>query len=312
MARRTTVQFGETLTPWQRRWRLVTGAGPGVLWLLVFFGLPLLFIVGTSFLTRGEFGTVERPWTLENYRRLAGFGLLGFDPVYPVILWRSVWMALATVGLTLLAALPLAFFIAGLSARGRTLALGLVMIPFWTNLLVRTYAWQILLAPGSWLARAAATLGLIPAGEGLYPGLGAVLVCLVCDYLPFLVLPLYTSVEKLDRSLIEAARDLGAGRWQTFRHGVLPQIRPGLVAGSLLVGLPALGQFVIPDLLGGAKVSLLGNVIQQQFQTALDWPFGSAIAVVSLAGVLLALGGKGAHVMESPGPAAPGTEGTRP
>jgi spermidine/putrescine transport system permease protein len=279
----TRVHFGERLTRRQRAGRVAAGAGPGVLWLLVFFGLPLLLLLATSFLTRGEFGTVERPWTLENYRRLIGFGQLGYDPVCLILAARSLALAVASTALTLALALPLAFFIAGLSPRGRALGLALVTIPFWTSLLVRTYAWQILLAPGGWLARTATALGWLEPGYGLYPSLGAVLACLACDYLPFMVLPLYASVEKVDWTLAEAARDLGAGRWAAFRHGVLPQIRPGLTAGCLLVGLPALGQFVVPDLLGSAKVALLGNLIQQQFQTSLDWPFGSAIALVSLA-----------------------------
>ncbi|MFM1768879.1 MAG: spermidine/putrescine transporter, permease protein [Verrucomicrobiota bacterium] len=295
------VHFGERLTRRQRLGRAAAGGGPGLAWLLVFFGAPLLLLLATSFLTRGEFGTVERPWTLENYRRLAGFGELGFDPVYPLLALRSVALALATTGLVLLAALPTAFFVASLPPRGRTLGLALITVPFWTSLLVRTYAWQILLSPGGWLAGAASALGWIEPGTGLYPSLGAVLACLACDYLPFMVLPLYASVEKVDWTLAEAARDLGAGRWQVFRHALLPQIRPGLVAGCLLVGLPALGQFVVPDLLGGAKVSLLGNLLQQQFQTSLDWPFGSAIAVVSLALVAAGLAWRSRSRRRQPG-----------
>lgn len=303
------VHFGERLTRRQRAGRVAAGAGPGVLWLLAFFGLPLALLLATSFLTRGEFGTVEGPWTLDNYRRLAGFGQLGFDPVCLVLAARSVALSAATTLLTLLLALPLAFFIAGLPPRGRALGLALVTIPFWTSLLVRTYAWQILLAPGGWLAGAATALGWIEPGYGLYPSLGAVLACLACDYLPFMVLPLYASVEKVDWTLAEAARDLGAGRWQVFRHALLPQIRPGLAAGCLLVGLPALGQFVVPDLLGNGKVSLLGNLIQQQFQTSLDWPFGSAIALVSLA---LAAAGLAWHLRGNRRPAGAPTAGDWP
>ena len=283
------VHRGEVLTRRQRVLRILGASLPGASWLVLFFAVPLLLIVAVSFLSRGEFGTVEKPWTFECYRRLAGFGLLGFDPVYPLILGRSLLLGLGTALLCLLAGLPLSFFIAGLKPRGKTLALTLVVIPFWTNLLIRTYAWQILLAPEGWLARAAAAMGFIGAGEGLYPGAFAVYACMVCDYLPFMVLPLYASVEKLDWTLAEAAMDLGANRWKVFRHAVLPQIKPGLVAGGILVFLPATGQFVIPDLLGGAKTAMLGNAIQQQFGPNLDWPFGSAIAVVSLAVVMIGL-----------------------
>ena len=293
------IHHGEPLTRHALAWRAAFGNGPAVLWLLVFFVGPLLLIIGVSFLTRGEYGTIEKPWTFENYRRLAGFGLLGYDPLYPAILARSLALGFATAALTLLCALPLAFFIARLPARWKTPALTLVVIPFWTNLLIRTYAWQILLAPESWLSRVAAAAGFIDADTGIYPGTVAVYVGMVCDYLPFMTLPLYASVEKLDWSLAEAAMDLGAHRWNVFRHAVLPQIKPGLLAGFVLVFLPATGQFVIPDLLGGAKTVLVGNVIQQQFGSAGDWPFGAAIAVVSLLVVMLglwAVGRKGREV----------------
>lgn len=262
-------------------------SGPALAWLAFFFLLPVLSLGMVSFLTRGELGTVERPFTFENYQRLAGFGLLGFEPLYPLILLRSLFLGLTTALLCLAAGLPLAFFIAKLPVRWKTFGLTLVVIPFWTNLLIRTYAWQILLAPESWLARGAAALHLVGPGQGLYPNLFAVCLCLVCDYLPFMVLPLYASVEKLDWTLVEAAKDLGANPPAAFWHAVLPQIQPGVIAGLLLVLLPATGQFVIPDLLGGAKTALLGNALQQQFGPGLDWPFGAALAVISLALVVL-------------------------
>lgn len=268
----------------------VLAAGPGLVWLALFFYLPLGLILGVSFLSRGELGEVTRPFTLENYRRLLGFGWLGFEPLYPQILLRSLGWGLATTLGCMASGLPLAFFIARLSPRWKAAALTLVVIPFWTNLLVRTYAWQILLAPEGWLARLAAAVGLVPAGTALYPSAGAVFAAMVCDFLPFMVLPLYASVEKLDWTLAEAAADLGARRWQVFRHALLPQIQPGLAAGAVLVFLPATGQFVIPDLLGGARTVLLGNAIQQQFGPGLDWPFGAAIAAVGLAAVLAGLG----------------------
>src|SRR3989454_7114735 len=283
------VHFGEALT---RRGHLVRStltSGPGLLWLTLFLLAPLLAVVCISFLTRGVYGEIQWPPTLENYRRLVGFGPFGFDSLYPLIFLRSLALGALTTALCALAGFPLAFFIARLPARFKTAALALVVIPFWTNLLIRTYAWQILLAPEGWLARAAAAAGFVGAGEGLYPGALAVYACMVCDYLPFLVLPLYASVEKLDWTLAEAAMDLGANRWNVFRHAVLPQIKPGLVAGSILVFLPATGQFVIPDLLGGAKTALLGNAIQQQFGASRDWPFGSAVATAALLLVLLGL-----------------------
>ena len=263
--------------------------GPAVSWFAIYLVVPLLIVAGISFMTRGDYGEIQLPLTLESYKRLLGFGALGFEPLYPFILLRSVLLGLGTALFCLLAGLPLAFFIARLPGRWKNLALTLVVIPFWTNLLIRTYAWQILFSPESWLTRASHALGFGVAGEPLYPGAGAVLVGMVCDFLPFMVLPLYTSVEKIDWTLAEAAGDLGANRLQTFRHALLPQIMPGLIAGFILVMLPALGQFVIPDLLGGAKTTMLGNAIQQQFGQSRDWPFGAAIAMVALALVLVGL-----------------------
>jgi spermidine/putrescine transport system permease protein len=187
------------------------------------------------------------------------------------------------------AALPLAFFITGVPHRYRNMALTLVLIPFWTNLLIRTYAWQILLSPHGWIAQTLIFLGLLTEGDTLYPSITAIYIGMVCDYLPFMVLPVYSSVEKIDWSIAEAAADLGANGRQVFWHGILPQIVPGLVAGIVLVFVPATGQFVIPDLLGGAKTAMLGNIIQQQFGPGRNWPFGSAISFLGMGLVLAGL-----------------------
>lgn len=264
-------------------------AVPSMLWLAIFFLLPLLFILIVSVCSNGSFGEIERPFTSENYQRFFGFGAFGWEPLYPIIIARTLALALLTMLVCLALGLPLAFWIASLPPRWKTFALVLVVIPLWTNLLIRTYAWQLLFAREGFLANTAAALGLISAGEPLYPGWFAVGVGLVCDYLPFLVLPLYASVEKIDWALPEAARDLGASGWNVFRHAVLPQIRPGIATGAMLVFVPAVGQFVIPDLLGGAKTSLLGNVIQQQFGASQNWPFGSALATIAMLIVMLAL-----------------------
>jgi spermidine/putrescine transport system permease protein len=256
---------------------------------LVFLLLPLAAIAGISFLSRGDYGEILLPFTLENYKRLLGFGVLGYDPLYPFILLRSLVLGAGTVLLCLATGLPLAFSIARLPSRFKTAALTLVVVPFWTNLLIRTYAWQILLAPDGWLTRLAIAGGLRAPGHGLYPGTFAVAIGMVCDFLPFMVLPLYASVEKIDWHLAEAAMDLGANSVQVFRHALLPQVAPGLLAGAALVFLPATGQFVIPDLLGGARTVMLGNVVQQQFGPSRDWPFGAALAVTALLLMSLAL-----------------------
>jgi spermidine/putrescine transport system permease protein len=283
------VKFGEQLTRRGQVLRSATTSGPGIFWVTFFLLLPLVWIGVISFLTRTEVGGFERPWTYENYTRFVGFGFFGFDMLYPQIILRSLVLGVGTAVLCMVTAMPLSFFIAGLSPRYKNLALTLVLIPFWTNLLIRTYAWQILLAPESPLTRFATLLHFNEAGAPLYPSALAIYIGMVCDYLPFLVLPLYASVEKIDWSIAEAASDLGADGPRVFWHAILPQVTPGLVAGVILVLIPATGQFVIPDLLGGAKTVMLGNAIQQQFQQSRDWPFGSAITFVGMGAVLLGL-----------------------
>jgi spermidine/putrescine transport system permease protein len=292
MARQTTrqVKFGAQLSRGDELRRAALTTGPGMAWVSVFLLLPLIAIGVISFLSRGTYGEIELPFTGENYQRFMGFGLLGFDPLgYPLIILRSVLLGAGTTVLCVALGMPMAFFLAGLPGRYKTLALTLVIIPFWTNLLIRTYAWQLLLAPHSWITQAVAALGLATPGTALYPGTLAVYTGMVCDYLPFLVLPLYASVEKLDWRLAEAAADLGANGPRVLRHALLPQLVPGLVAGIILVFIPATGQFVIPDLLGGGKTVMLGNIIDQQFRQSRDWPFGAAIAMLSMAMVLVGL-----------------------
>ncbi len=279
---RRTVHFGEPLPPSAHTFRAAWLCGPALAWVTLFLLVPLAFVLALSFAQRGDAGEIVWRFTWENYARLLGHGALGLDPVQSLIFARSVGVGLATALLCLLVGLPVAFFIASLPRRWKTVALTLVIVPFWTNLLIRTYGWQLLLAPEGWLTTTLASTGLLPEGTALYPGWPAVMLAMVCDYLPFMVLPLYASVEKVDRALAEAAEDLGASPLRAFWHTVLPQIRPGMIAGSVLVFLPAMGQFVIPDLLGGAKVALLGNAVQQQFGASRDWPFGAAIAVAVL------------------------------
>ncbi|MSU63639.1 MAG: ABC transporter permease [Pedosphaera sp.] len=283
------IHFGEQLSPRGEQVRSALTSGPGIAWVTVFLLVPLLSIIVISFMSRGTYGDVQPHFTLENFKRFLGYGAFGFDPLYPKIILRSLLMALGTVTLCMMVALPLTFFIAGLPQRWKQVALMLVIIPFWTNMLIRTYAWQIIFSGTGWLARAAAALGWIAPGDALYPSALAVFVVLTCDFLPVLALPLYASVEKIDWSIAEAASDLGADGRRVFWHALLPQIKPGLMAGAILVFIPATGQFAIPDLMGGAKTVLLGNAIQQQFGFSRDWPFGSAISCLAMLIVMLGL-----------------------
>jgi len=188
-------------------------------------------------------------------------------------------VAAVTTLLSVILSYPLCFFIAGRSRRTRYLWLTLLVIPFWTNMVIRTYSWFLILAPEFPLARIAAALGFIPQGSPLYPGVFAVYLGMISIYLPYVALPLFSSIEKMDWSLVEAAQDLFASRTRVFMHAILPQTLPGLSVGIILTFVPAMGMFVVPDLLGGAKYMLVGNLIQQQFSASRDWAFGSAISM---------------------------------
>jgi spermidine/putrescine transport system permease protein len=273
------VWYGE-LTTRRRLWvRGLVFLILGIAWLTVFLLLPSLVLMALGFAHRGAYGEVVWQFSLENYRRLGGFGLFDWSADYLLVLGRSVWVALVTTLAALLLAYPLAFFIASRPRRTRYLWLALVIIPFCTNLVIRTYAWMLLFSQQMPLARLAGQLGLIPANTGLYPSTAAVYVGMVSSFLPFAVLPLYTSVERMDWSIVEAAQDLYAGRLRVFFHAILPQTVPGLTVSIILTLIPAMGVFVVPDLLGGAKYMLVGNLIQQQFGSSRDWPFGAAVSL---------------------------------
>ena len=188
-------------------------------------------------------------------------------------------MAFVTTLVSVILSYPLCFFIATRRERSRYLWLTLLVIPFWTNMVIRTYAWLLILTPEFPFAKLASYLGFIPQGAPLYPNAFAVYLGMVSMFLPFVALPLYSSVERLDWSLVEAARDLYAGRVRVFTQAILPQTLPGLSVGIILTLVPAMGMFVVPDLLGGAKYMLIGNLIQQQFGASRDWPLGAAISM---------------------------------
>lgn len=249
-------------------------------WLVVFLVLPCLLLAALAFCRRPDLGGFEWTFTFDNFRRLGGWGTFGWSSNYLWILGRSLWIATVTTSLAILLSYPLAFFITTRKPRTRYLLLGLVMVPFCTNMVIRTYAWTLLLSNQLPFARFAASMGWIPEGMSLYPSPLAVYVGMVSSFLPFAVLPLYTNVERMDWSIVEAAQDLYAGRWRMFRHAILPQTVPGLAAAVILTFIPAMGTFVVPDMLGGANYMLVGNLIQQQFGASRDLPFGSAISMV--------------------------------
>ncbi|HTS51832.1 MAG TPA: ABC transporter permease [Burkholderiales bacterium] len=263
-------------------------SGPPLLYLVVFFAVPTLIMVLASFRYPGEFGglapLVQRGeqgqlvvnLTLENYQRFFS------DPLYAELFVKSFWYAVVTTVLCLVIAYPLAVLIARSHKRHRDLLLLLVILPFWSNFLIRVYAWMIILGPQSVFA------GALNAGFRLF-GFGpvrllftpfAVVIGLVYVHLPFMVLPLYANLEKHDPALLDAAQDLGANAWQRFWRVTFPLSLPGVFAGAALVFIPAFGIFAIPDLLGGTSGIMIGNVIKQQFLDTRDWPFGSVLSMV--------------------------------
>jgi spermidine/putrescine transport system permease protein len=253
---------------------------PARLWLSLFFTAPLAIICGYSFLTRGDYGGVERPWTVENFTRL-------LDPLYLAIFWRSIWIALLSTLLCVLLGFPLALFIAR-AGRRKNLYLQLVLLPFWTSFLVRTYAWLFLLRDTGLFNTVLEGLRVISTPLPLLYNDGAVLVGLVYNFLPFFVLPMYAALERLDPELLEAAADLGARPFAALWRVTIPLSAPGLVAGAVLVFVPCLGAYLTPDLLGGGKTVMIGNLVQNQFTSARDWPFGSAASMfLMLASALL-------------------------
>lgn len=273
------IWYGELTTQRRLLTRGLLFLGVGMLWILLFLVLPGLVLVVVSFVTRGSYGQLEWTFTIENYKRLLGFSVFGWTPDYIVILWRSVWVAFVTSVIAVVLSYPLCFFICSRPERTRYLWLMLVIIPFWTNMVIRTYAWFLILAPEFPLARLAHFLGFIPANTPLYPNAFAVYIGMVTIFLPFVAMPLYASVERLDWSLVEAAQDLYASKVRVFFQAILPQTIPGLSVGIILTFVPAMGMFVVPDLLGGAKYMLVGNLIEQQFGASRDWPFGAAVSM---------------------------------
>lgn len=264
----------------REKWQLGFLVGPAALYLFIFFVLPLGIVFVYSFLRRGVYGQLIWEFNLENYLRVV-------DPLYLQIFWYSTWIALVTTGLCLLIGYPFAYWIARQENRKlRNLLLVLVMIPFWTNFLVRTYAWRVILGNEGPLNNVLLWLGIIETPIQMLFTTGAVLVGLVYGYLPFMVLPLYASIERVDFSLLEAAGDLYAGPRQAFLRVLWPLSLPGVIAGSILVFIPSLGAFVTPELLGGGKTVMIGNLIQSQFLTARDWPFGSAFSMLLMMVVL--------------------------
>ncbi|WP_095499037.1 spermidine/putrescine ABC transporter permease PotB [Paraferrimonas haliotis] len=243
-----------------------------VIWLSLFVVIPNIMVIATSFLSRDPNSFVSLPWQLDNYLRLA-------DPLYAHILWHSITLAGIATLLCLVFGYPAAWIITRFGPTGRAVLLFLIIVPFWTNSLIRVYALKVILGTKGLLNWALLNLGIIETPMRLMYTETAVIIGLVYILLPFMILPLYSAIEKLPTSYSEAARDLGASRWAYFKDIMLPLTTPGIIAGVLMVFLPAMGMFYLSDLLGGSKNPLIGNMIRDQILITRDWPFGSAASV---------------------------------
>jgi spermidine/putrescine transport system permease protein len=266
--------------PTMRAATLLSGS---LVWLVGFFLLPLAYLLAVSFARRSPYGTIEWAPGLSNYWR-------AFQPLYLGVYWRSFWMALLTTVLCMLLGYPVAYALAlKVSGRWKSALLMLVVIPFWTSFLIRTYAWMVILRTEGVVNTALLALHFVHEPLRLLYTPLAVFIGLVYGELPFMILPLYAVLQKLDPILLEAAQDLGANRWNTFLRITLPISLPGLSAGGVLVFIASIGAFITPDLLGGARTIMVGNLIQNQFASVRDQPFGSAVAFLLTFVVLVLL-----------------------
>ena len=267
------------MTPALRRAALMA---PGLGWLTLFLLVPCLIVLVYSFFERGVYGGIDYLFTFENYSR-------AFDPLYRRILVNSAWLAALATLISAVIGYPAAYAIVKAPQRRQAALLVLVMLPFWSNYLIRTYAWMVLLNREGLINRALHGAGITSEPLPLLYNDFAIVLGLVYGYLPFMVLAIYASLSKLDPALIEQSRDLGASAAATFIRVTLPLTLPGLAAGAIFVFVLSIGNFITPDLLGGGRSIMVGNLIYDQFLSARDWPFGAALAFVLIAVMMVLL-----------------------
>ena len=256
--------------------------GPGLGWWLVFLVVPLLVVLAYSLFRRGTYGGIVFDFTFDNYVR-------ALDPLYLNVLWFSLRVAVTATAVALLIGYPAAYFIATRPRRWRAPLLVLIILPFWTSFLIRTYAWMVLLNREGLINRSLLDLGIIKQPLPLLYNEFAIVLGLVYGYLPLMILPLYAAIERLNPELREAATILGARPIKVFFTVTVPLTLSGIAAGCIFVFVPSLGNFIVPDLLGGGRSIMVGNLIQSQFLKARDWPFGATLSLVLIALMLLLL-----------------------
>jgi spermidine/putrescine transport system permease protein len=256
---------------------------PTMVWLLVFFLVPTIIAITIAFRPSNLYGNIESSWTIQNFRML-------MSPMYFGVIWRTIWISFLSAVLCLLFSIPVGYYMARLSEKWRKIMLLLVIVPFWTNFLIRIFAWKLILNPDGIFEKSLVFIGLIPEHTALIYKTSTVVLVTVYTYLPFAILPIYAAAEKFDFKLFEAARDLGANRWLAFFHIFLPNISNGLKAAAAMVIIPCLGSYVIPDLVGGTNSQMIGNLIANQAFVARNIPMAAAWSSVLMAMIILPLG----------------------
>jgi spermidine/putrescine transport system permease protein len=252
---------------------VISTVSPVSIWLLVLIAIPLIYVLALSFLSRSKDGNVEFTFTLTNYTKL-------LNPDYVQIYLNSILIAFFSTVICILLSFPFAYHMANGSQRKKTIMMLLVIIPFWTNSLIRLYGWKTLLGNEGVLNKFLLWAGLIKEPLQIMFTVPSIILGMVYTLLPFMILPVYATIEKLDRTLLEAACDLGAKRVKAFLQVTLPLTAPGIFAGSIMVFIPSLGYFFVSDLMGGGNTMLIGNLIKNQFYTAQNWPLGASLSIV--------------------------------
>ncbi|MFV0528871.1 MAG: ABC transporter permease [Lachnospiraceae bacterium] len=261
---------------------MLSMVGPISVWLMAFLALPLLYVIAISFMNKGAYGGVELGFTLKNYADI-------LNPTYAKVAWKSLLLAFNTSWICLLIGYPFAYFISKMSSRTKGIVLLLIMLPFWTNGLIRLNGWTNVLRDSGFVNTLLLKIGIIDTPITMMYTNGAILFGMVYTFIPFMILPLQTSISKLDPALTEAAQDLGAKKIRTFLRVTLPLTVPGIFAGTIMVFIPTLGAYYISDIMGGGNSTLLGNLIKNQFMVARNWPSGAAFSVMLIVFTLLAL-----------------------
>lgn len=255
-------------------------AYPYIVWMAIFIVIPLVLVLYYSFTTGDIHDPSSLEFTTENYGKF-------FDSLYLNVIIKSFWLALVSTALCLILGYPVAYIIANAKIKHRQMLLMFFLVPIWMNFLLRTYAWMAILSPNGFLNKLLEAIGLKPLS--IMPGQTAVILGMVYNFLPFMVLPIYTVLSKIDKNVLEAANDLGANNLITFVKVILPLTVPGIVSGITMVFMPAVSTFVISKLLGGGKELLIGNLIEQQFTVQRDWHFGSALSIILMVMILISM-----------------------